>query len=258
MSRIMLSSFLAAACLAATLTSCASEPGTPAEAAQPVAEAAPVVMADAAKQKVAEVAKPKPPAASDPAPVPAPEPKPAPAPEPTPEPEPVIDPPAPSGLFAFDVKLLDGSDASLSDYAGQVALVVNVASRCGFTPQYEGLQALADEFAAQGLVVLGFPSNEFGGQEPDTPEEIAAFCTREFGVTFPMFEKCEVRYGPDQSPVYAFLEQETRSVPNWNFCKYLIGRDGQPREFYLSPVKPSNEQLRSDILNALSEPAFEG
>lgn len=159
--------------------------------------------------------------------------------------------PAEQSLFTFDVNLLDGSPDSLSGYAGKVALVVNVASRCGYTPQYAGLQALADEFADEGLVVLAFPSNEFGGQEPGSPAEIAEFCTSKFGVTFPLFEKCEVMSGPGQSPIYTFLEEQTGSVPNWNFCKYLVGRDGQPSGFYPSNVAPSDAQLRGDIAQAL-------
>lgn len=159
--------------------------------------------------------------------------------------------PQAAGLFAFEVNLLDGSAASLSTYSGKVALVVNVASRCGYTPQYAGLQALADEFAEQGLVVLAFPSNDFGGQEPGSPAEIAAFCTDRYGVTFPMFEKCEVQSGPGQSPVYTYLQGQTGSAPNWNFCKYLVGRDGQALGFYPSKVEPSALQLRADIVQAL-------
>ena len=159
--------------------------------------------------------------------------------------------PAEQGLFAFDVNRLDGSPDSLSAYTGQVALVVNVASRCGYTPQYAGLQALAEEFADQGLVILAFPSNEFGGQEPGSASEIAEFCTSKFGVTFPLFEKCEVTPGPGQSPIYTFLEEQTGSAPNWNFCKYLVGRDGQPTAFYPSKVAPSDAGLRGDIAQAL-------
>ncbi len=163
----------------------------------------------------------------------------------------VTEAPAEQSLFTFDVNTLDGSPASLSSYAGKVALVVNVASRCGYTPQYAGLQSLAEEFADEGLVVLAFPSNEFGGQEPGSPSEIAEFCTSKFGVTFPLFEKCEVLSGPGQTPVYTFLEEQTGSVPNWNFCKYLVGRDGQPVSFYPSNVAPSDAQLRGDIAQAL-------
>ena len=159
--------------------------------------------------------------------------------------------PADLGLFAFDVNRLDGSPESLSIYGGKVALVVNVASRCGYTPQYAGLQTLAAEFADQGLVVLGFPSNEFGAQEPGSAAEIAEFCTAKFGVTFPLFEKCEVKSGSGQSPVYTYLEEQLGSAPSWNFCKYLVGRDGQPLGFYPSKIDPSDPQFRADIAQAL-------
>ena len=155
------------------------------------------------------------------------------------------------GLFAFDVLRLDGSPESLSIYEGKVALVVNVASRCGYTPQYAGLQSLAAEFADQGLVILAFPSNEFGAQEPGSATEIAEFCTTKFGVTFPLFEKCEVKSGSGQSPVYTYLEEQLGSAPNWNFCKYLVGRDGQPLGFYPSKIDPSDPQFRADIAQAL-------
>jgi len=158
------------------------------------------------------------------------------------------------GLYSLSATQLDGQPASLSEYAGRVALVVNVASRCGYTPQYSGLQALSDEFAESGLVVLGFPSNEFGAQEPGTPDEIAAFCSNEYGVTFPMFEKCEVKAGPGQSPVYAFLEEQTGSLPNWNFCKFLVDRDGRTLGFYPSKVAPEASTLRDAIALALDSP----
>jgi glutathione peroxidase len=160
--------------------------------------------------------------------------------------------PAAEGLYALAANQLDGQAAPLAEYAGRVALVVNVASRCGYTPQYAGLQALSEEFAESGLVVLAFPSNEFGAQEPGSPEQIAAFCSDEYGVSFPMFEKCEVKTGPGQSPIYSFLGEQTGSVPNWNFCKYLVGRDGRTIGFYPSKVAPDARELRDAIALALN------
>jgi glutathione peroxidase len=154
-------------------------------------------------------------------------------------------------LYALKTVTLDGQPADLGQYAGQVALVVNVASACGYTPQYKGLQALHEELQASGLRVLGFPSNEFGGQEPGTPEEIRTFCERKYKVTFPLFAKLQTQPGPGQSPVYAFL---TRSghVPDWNFCKYLVGRDGRVIAFFPSKVTPESKELREAIAAALA------
>jgi glutathione peroxidase len=156
---------------------------------------------------------------------------------------------APGGagsLFDLKAKSLQGKEVDLGDYRGKVLLVVNVASQCGFTPQYEGLEALHKELAGKGLVVLGFPSNEFGAQEPGTADEIATFCKRNYGVTFPMFAKAVVKPGPDQSPVYAFLTA-SGNMPSWNFCKYLVGRDGRVRAFFPSKVTPQAPELRDDI-----------
>jgi glutathione peroxidase len=153
----------------------------------------------------------------------------------------------------YDLKTqrLDGSPVDLGDYRGIVTLVVNVASECGFTPQYAGLQKLHHELAGKGFAVLGFPSNEFGGQEPGSAEQIKTFCERNYGVSFPLFAKGETKPGPGQSPVYAFL---TRSgdVPSWNFCKYLVGKDGEVRAFYPSNVSPEDGMLRQAIGDALA------
>lgn len=156
-----------------------------------------------------------------------------------------------AGFYALSTTTLEGEPAALSDYAGKVTLVVNVASACGYTPQYAGLQQLSEAMAERGLVVMGFPSNEFGGQEPGSPEQIRQFCDGSYGVTFPLMGKCEVKPGPGQSPVYAFLSAQTGSVPNWNFCKYLVGRDGQVIEFYASKVAPDDGSLRAAIEAAL-------
>jgi glutathione peroxidase len=152
----------------------------------------------------------------------------------------------------FDLKTttLAGKPAELKDYAGKVALVVNVASKCGYTPQYKGLQALYTELAPKGFVILGFPSNDFGGQEPGTAEEIKTFCELNYGVTFPLFSKVVTKAGPDQSPIYQWLGQ-TGNLPKWNFSKYLIGKDGKVIGFYPSAVKPDAPELRAAIETAL-------
>jgi glutathione peroxidase len=154
-------------------------------------------------------------------------------------------------FYDLETQRLDGTAARLAEHRGKVALVVNVASACGYTPQYAGLQKLHDELGPDGLVVLGFPSNEFGGQEPGSAEEIAAFCQRNYGVTFPLFAKGETRPGSAQSPVYAFLTRGG-DVPDWNFCKYLVGRDGAVRAFFPSRVAPEDRRLRQAIDEALA------
>jgi glutathione peroxidase len=153
-------------------------------------------------------------------------------------------------LYAFPTTTLQGKPASLADYAGKVTLVVNVASRCGFTPQYAGLQKLHDELASRGFSVLGFPSNDFGGQEPGTPDEIATFCRKNYGVTFPMFAKVVTKAGEGQSPIYAFLGKGGE-LPAWNFGKYLVGRDGKVIAYFPSKVTPESKELRDAIEKAL-------
>ena len=155
-------------------------------------------------------------------------------------------------IHALKVESLDAGPVEMSQYKGEVLLVVNVASECGFTPQYEGLEALNKELAPKGFRVLGFPSNEFGGQEPGSPAEIRKFCTEKFAVDFPLFAKVTTQAGPEQSPVYAFLGGATGKLPNWNFGKYLVGRDGRAISFYTSQVKPDDAKLRADIEAALA------
>jgi glutathione peroxidase len=154
-------------------------------------------------------------------------------------------------LYDLGTNTLDGSPTTLKPYAGKVTLVVNVASACGFTPQYAGLEKLHEELGPRGFSVLGFPSNEFGGQEPGTPVEIKTFCETSFGVRFPLFAKSETKPGPGQSPVYAFLTT-SGNVPNWNFCKYLVGKDGEVRGFFPSKVAPEDPTLRKAIEDALT------
>jgi glutathione peroxidase len=153
-------------------------------------------------------------------------------------------------LYALQTTTLQGRPANLADYAGKVTLVVNVASKCGFTPQYAGLQKLHDELKDRGFSVLGFPSNDFAGQEPGTPEEIAEFCKKNYGVTFPMFAKVVTKPGQGQSPIYAFLGRGGE-LPAWNFGKYLVGRDGRVVAYFPSKVAPDAKDLREAIEAAL-------
>ena len=156
-----------------------------------------------------------------------------------------------ASLYELETRTLDGKPAPLSQYKGKVTLVVNTASQCGFTPQYAGLQKLHDELKAQGFSVLGFPSNDFGGQEPGSAQEIATFCQRNYGVSFPMFTKSVTKAGPEQSPVYSFLGA-TGNLPGWNFSKYVVGKDGKVRAFFPSKVTPDDPQLRKAIAEALA------
>lgn len=136
-------------------------------------------------------------------------------------------------------------------FGGQVLLVVNTASKCGFTPQYEGLEALHAELSPRGFAVLGFPSNDFMGQEPGSEEEIAEFCTNTYGVRFPMFEKVVVR-GDDAVPLYRELAEATGEAPGWNFHKYLLNREGQVVASFGSRTRPDDPALRAEIDKLLS------
>lgn len=148
-------------------------------------------------------------------------------------------------------RLQDEQPQSLCQYAGKVLLVVNTASQCGFTPQYRGLEALYARHRAQGLVVLGFPSNDFGGQEPGSATEIAAFCENQFAVQFPMFTKVAVK-GDKAHPFYADLARRAGQTPRWNFHKYLIGRDGKTVRSYPSQTEPDDAALLRDVQALLS------
>jgi glutathione peroxidase len=156
-------------------------------------------------------------------------------------------------VYDFEVNLLTGDSVKLSGYRGKVLLIVNTASQCGFTPQYSGLEKLYDKFKARGLEILGFPCNQFGKQEPGSSEEIADFCSVNYGVTFPMFEKIDVN-GKDTHPLYRYLKREARGVLGsepikWNFTKFLVNREGEVVERYGSTTKP--EQIEADIEAAL-------
>jgi glutathione peroxidase len=147
---------------------------------------------------------------------------------------------------------LDGKPGNLAQYRGKVSLVVNVASNCGYTPQYEGLEKLQREMSGKGFNVLGFPSNDFGSQEPGTAQKIATFCRLTYDVTFPMFEKVLTKKGADQSPVYAYL-RSTGNLPAWNFSKYLVSKDGKVIAFFPSAVTPEDPALRGAIAKALAQ-----
>ena len=153
----------------------------------------------------------------------------------------------------YDLKTmtLDGKQADLGAYKGKVSLVVNVASKCGYTPQYDGLEKLHKDMQGKNFNVLGFPSNDFGGQEPGTAEEIITFCKATYGVSFPMFEKVVTKAGAGQSPVYSFLGA-SGDLPAWNFGKYVIGKDGHVVAFFPSAVTPESAELRGAIANALA------
>jgi glutathione peroxidase len=132
---------------------------------------------------------------------------------------------------------------SLCEYAGKVLLVVNTASQCGYTPQYEGLEALYRKYKARGLVVLGFPSNDFGGQEPGSNKEIAAFCVNQYAIDFPMFAKTELK----KNPLYADLAKATGASPRWNFHKFLVARDGRRVQSFDTRVAPEDPRLAAAI-----------
>ncbi|MDT0212425.1 glutathione peroxidase [Rothia sp. ARF10] len=156
-------------------------------------------------------------------------------------------------LSDFSATTLAGEPQDLSAYDGQVVLVVNTASECGFTPQFTGLEELWQEFRDRGLVVLGFPCNQFGGQEPGDAEEIGSFCQRNYGVTFPMFDKVDVN-GDDAHPLFEWLRSEKGgmlgSKIKWNFTKFLVGRDGKVLDRYAPTTTP--DALRDDIEKALA------
>jgi len=154
-------------------------------------------------------------------------------------------------FYDLKTRTLDGKPADLAQYRGTVSLVVNVASYCGYTPQYTGLEQLHRELKGKGFNVLGFPSNDFGEQEPGTAQEIAEFCKLTYDVTFPMFDKVVTRRGAAQSAVYAFLGR-SGSLPAWNFSKYVIDRQGRVVAFFPSDVTPEDPKLRATISRALT------
>jgi glutathione peroxidase len=160
-----------------------------------------------------------------------------------------------ASIYDFQVQDIDGRPVSLQDYRGKVLLIVNVASRCGFTYQYEGLEALYKEYGARGLVVLGFPANDFLGQEPGSNEQIKEFCSLNYAVSFPLFAKIHVK-GRGAHPLYRFLTDK-RTNPRfaggitWNFNKFLIGRDGAVLDRFASKEEPGSERVRRAVEQAL-------
>lgn len=158
-------------------------------------------------------------------------------------------------VHEFKANSLTGQSVELSKYRGKVLLIVNTASECGFTPQYKGLESIYQQFKDQGLEVLGFPCNQFGGQEPGSAEEIGAFCERNFGVTFPLFEKIDVN-GDAAHPLFKHLKQQApglmgTSAIKWNFTKFLVRKDGSVYKRYAPQTKP--EDLAEDIRTLLLE-----
>jgi len=152
-------------------------------------------------------------------------------------------------LLDRSMRTLDERTQSLCEYAGKVLLVVNTASQCGFTPQYEGLEALYRKYQAKGLVVLGFPMNDFGGQEPGSNKEISTFCVNEYAIDFPMFAKTDLK----ANPLYADLQRATGQAPRWNFHKYLVDRRGARVESFGTRVEPNDAKLVNAIERLLQE-----
>ena len=157
---------------------------------------------------------------------------------------------AASSVHEFTLPSIDGAPAPLSAYKGKVALLVNVASKCGYTPQYTGLQALYQKYKDQGFVILGFPANNFGAQEPGTNEEIKTFCSSKYMVTFPMYGKISVK-GADQAPLYKFLTDSTGGDIKWNFTKILVDGNGKIISRFESKVEPDSAELVGAIEKAL-------
>jgi len=165
--------------------------------------------------------------------------------------------PGPDAGSVYDVEMsrIDGTPQNLGEYEGKVLVIVNVASKCGLTPQYEGLQELYEEHAGDGLVVLGFPANNFGGQEPGTNKEIASFCEANYGVSFPMFEKVSVK-GEDRCALYDYLvglPEPLGGEPKWNFTKFVVDREGRVVARFEPRVGPDNPEFRRTIASLLEQ-----
>jgi len=150
-----------------------------------------------------------------------------------------------TSIYDFKINSIDGEEIDFTKYKGKTLLIVNVASKCGYTPQYADLEKLHEQYGDK-IVVLGFPANNFGGQEPGSNEEIATFCQKNFGVKFQMFEKVSVK-GNDQHALYKWLKEKTGEEPSWNFCKYLVKPDGTVK-FFKSGVNPLDKQIIDEIL----------
>ncbi len=162
------------------------------------------------------------------------------------------------GVHAFKVKDIEGDEQALAKYRGKVLLIVNVASKCGYTPQYSGLEKLYQQYKGEGLVVLGVPANDFGRQEPGSNKEIKEFCSTKYRTTFPMLAKVSVIQGNEQAPLYRYLTTKAENgvldaKVAWNFNKFLVGKDGRVIRYYGSKVTPEDEGLRKDIEAALAK-----
>lgn len=159
-----------------------------------------------------------------------------------------------AGIYDFKAKLIDGKEVSLSDYRGQAVLIVNTASRCGFTPQYASLEKLYKRYKDRGFTILAFPANNFMGQEPGSNEEIRKFCDLRFKVTFPLFEKIDVK-GEKTHPLYAYLTRETdfKGDISWNFNKFLVAPDGKVAARFDSKTDPLSDEVTKKIEEALPE-----
>src|ERR1700758_2671372 len=155
-----------------------------------------------------------------------------------------------SSLYTFTLNSIDGKAAPLADYKGKVILIVNVASQCGYTPQYSALESTYEKYKGQGFVILGFPANNFGAQEPGTNEEIKTFCTRKYNVTFPMYAKISVK-GDDQAPLYSYLTKDAgASVAGdikWNFTKFLVDRNGNVVQRFEPAVTPDSTEVTNAV-----------
>ena len=161
-----------------------------------------------------------------------------------------------ASIYDFTLKSIDHQPVSLKSYSGKAVLLVNVASRCGFTPQYKGLEALYEKYKDQGFVILGFPANNFGSQEPGTNEEIKTFCSSKYSVTFPMYSKVSVK-GADQTPLYQYLTQQADPTHSgdikWNFTKFLVDRDGHVVQRFESAVTPDSQDMVSAVEKELKK-----
>ena len=159
-----------------------------------------------------------------------------------------------TNIYQFEAELLDGKTKSMADYRGKVLLIVNTASKCGFTPQFAGLEKVYQKYKDQGLEVLGFPCNQFGGQDPGTNDQIGAFCQKNYGVSFPMFAKVDVK-GPEAHAAFRYLTNNSKGILGngikWNFTKFLVGKNGEVLNRYAPTSKP--EALEEDIERALAQ-----
>ncbi len=159
---------------------------------------------------------------------------------------------AAGGIYDFTLNSIDGKPAPLTEYKGHPVLLVNVASKCGYTPQYAGLESLYRKYKDRGLVVIGVPANNFGGQEPGTNEEIKTFCKRNYDVSFPMMSKVSVK-GSGKAPLYEYLTSTGGGEVKWNFTKFLVGKDGQVIARFEPAVKPDAPELTSAVEKALAQ-----